>query len=652
MTATSSQLRASALDSPTATVPARRHHSRRRFAGAVAVAVIAIGLLVVMLAWRGRSDIGAGLAAGGGDLLTYTVEPIDLRVTVLESGTLESASSVKVFSEVEGQVAIISLRPEGTRVSAGDVVVELDTSSLAARLREQQIVVEKARAGHGQAQQQIRMAESQRDSDVSSAELALEFARLDLKQYVEGDYPQEERVIRADITLAEEELKRAEETVKISEQLHAEGYLSDGEFEADRLAVTKNRVRLELTRTKLQTLQKYTFVRRHRDLESKVQEAERGLARTREMAQSAVDQKKSEVASLDATLRLEEGKLAHIEAQLEKCTMRAPQSGVVVYPIPTDNDLVELFIKQGTIVRERQHVFSIPDTNVMQVSTSIHEAMVNQVKPGMSARIWVDVYHDLELNGTVTHVSPLPDPEDWRRTTVKFYETKVSIADQVEGLRPGMSTKVEILLDAVQDTLAVPVQSVIERQGAGVCYVRDGSSVELRTLQLGRTNYEFIEVRSGLSAGERIVLAPDVIGVPENVLQEIERPREVTSREVEAVASAPAEAPAADKHEIQYSAILRGDGGLLAEAQYEIKTKNGVTHREFDIEVRGGAPEGLLEVEVNGVVIGEVALDAAGNIEMEWSEKDSTFPANFPEGVGAGSTVRIGAELAGTLEKG
>ena len=75
------------------------------------------------------------------NLLTYTVKSVDLPITVLASGALESASSIRVLSDVEGQVAIISLLPRGAVVKKGDVVVELDSSALKTRRTEQQIVV-------------------------------------------------------------------------------------------------------------------------------------------------------------------------------------------------------------------------------------------------------------------------------------------------------------------------------------------------------------------------------------------------------------------------------------------------------------------------------------------------------------------------------
>src|SRR5262245_6186921 len=156
---------------------------------------------------------------GGSGSMTVEVRPIDLRLTALETGTLESASSVNVLSEVEGTPAILSLVPQGTAVQKGDAVVELDASALRTRLTEQQIAVQRAQGLHDQAQRQLVVARNQAESDVRTGANAVEFAQLDLKKYVEAEYPLALRQLQTDTALAEEEAKRARVQLKVSEEL-------------------------------------------------------------------------------------------------------------------------------------------------------------------------------------------------------------------------------------------------------------------------------------------------------------------------------------------------------------------------------------------------------------------------------------------------
>ncbi|MGH7150996.1 MAG: hypothetical protein ACREIU_09875, partial [Planctomycetota bacterium] len=323
--------------------------------------------------------------------MTAEVRPMDLFLTSLESGTVESASSFVVSSEVEGSTAILRLVPQGSAVVKGDMVVELDSSALRTRLTEQQIAVQRARRLYDQAQAQIVVTRSRAESDVRAAELALEFARLDLRRYLEADHPLLLRQLQIATALAEEELKRARVQVRDSEALHRDRYLSDAELDADRLRLTRAEYGVENARGLEARFQAYEHPRAKRDWESRVAEAGSAHARTRAQAEATVGEAEKGLSTEKSTLDLEEGKLRKLEEQIAKCTMRAPQAGVVVYPVPEDNDRVELFIKQGSSISLNRHVFSISDTDVLQIRTSTHEALVNQVRRGMPARVRIDV---------------------------------------------------------------------------------------------------------------------------------------------------------------------------------------------------------------------------------------------------------------------
>jgi HlyD family secretion protein len=610
---------------------------------------------------------------------------MDLDITVLESGTLESASRFDVLSTVEGQVAIIGLVPDGSAVRKGDVVVELESSPLKTRRTEQQIVVEKARAAASQAAQQVAVARSQAESDIKSAELTVEFSQLDLRKYEEGDYPQELRALQTELALAEEELERARVQLEYSQELKRDGYISDSELGADQSRATRAQWSVDLARNKEVLLREFTFPRTKRDLESKVAEANRALSRARSVATASVDQAETGLRAQEATLGLEESKLTHIEQQLERCLMHAPQDGIVLYPVPPDTDLVELFIKAGTMIRERQHVFSISNADVLQVSTAVHEAMVNQVKLKMPARIWIDVYPDLELRGEVTRIAPLPQPEDWRRSTVKFYETTVKILDPAPGLRPGMSARVEIQIDHLSSVLGVPVQTVVQRGQSGFCYVMEGGRPVLRRLRLGRSNENHLEVLEGLTIADRLVLRPDAIGIADNVLRAV-APEELLAPVVAAAgpvavlspveeSSRPAAQESADDtalddtqppapdiatepavpapvlvQKTEFKAALVGATGAVGEAEYEIQVTGPVTERKFSVDVLHGSPGATWEVTVDGVVVGRVTLDESGACAIKWKSKHGAFPPNFPEGAGSGAVVTVGPELSGTLE--
>lgn len=195
-------------------------------ARAIRVLIVVAIVFVAWAFWRGelkqgmvhaREWLGGRMGGASGPvksvdvsrLMLHTVEPIDLLITTKASGTLESASSAVVLSEVEGEVAILSVLPAGTRVAAGDVVVELDSSTLRARETEQEIVVENARAAVSQLEQSNQITGNQAEGNIAAERLVVEFAKLDLEKYEKGDYPLELRQLQIETALAQEELERA-----------------------------------------------------------------------------------------------------------------------------------------------------------------------------------------------------------------------------------------------------------------------------------------------------------------------------------------------------------------------------------------------------------------------------------------------------------
>ncbi len=492
--------------------PGSRRDKMRRWLLIGAGTVVAVAGLAGAGRLLGLGRLAQVLAGGANHaLMTHTVARGNLDITVLASGVLESASTVKVLSKVEGQVSIISMLDRGARVRKDDVVVELDASSLNTRLLEQRVAVQQAAADTGQAIEALEVAKSQAESDVHAAELSLRFARLDREKYLQGDYPQQQGIVQSEITLAEEELKRAKERINYSQELKELGYLSEGQVDADRLSVMRSEVKLRLAEEKKQLLQKFTHVRSTQEFESKVEESERGLERSRSLAQATVTQAETRLKTVESTEQLEKAKLQHLVDQIAHCQLLAPQDGVVLYPMPEEGDDGRV-IKPGASVRQRQHVFTIPNTDKLQVSAGVHEAVVHMVKKGQEAVVHVDSFPDLQITGKTTSVSSLPDLQSWRKSTVNFYPAKVLIDHVAEGLRPGMNSKVEIHIRTVKNVLTIPVQSVIREKSKSYCLTVDSSGdTHLQAIQLGKSNDKFVAVKKGLTVGVQVVLSPDEV---------------------------------------------------------------------------------------------------------------------------------------------
>ncbi|MBN1508357.1 MAG: hypothetical protein JW955_16025, partial [Sedimentisphaerales bacterium] len=152
--------------------------------GAFAVAAL-IGVVIFWLA------VVRGGNRSKQELPTFTARRGPLTISVVESGTIKARDQVIIKNEVEGRTSIITLVPEGTRVKKGDLLVALDASTLQDSKIDQEIRVQNTEAAYINAKENLAIVSSQADSDVNQADLALAFARQDLRKYEEGQYPKD-----------------------------------------------------------------------------------------------------------------------------------------------------------------------------------------------------------------------------------------------------------------------------------------------------------------------------------------------------------------------------------------------------------------------------------------------------------------------------
>ncbi len=471
------------------------------FLGTMAVLILGGGLF-----WMVSGDDSVGVFA------SYTVQQGPLTISVLESGTIKAKEQIIIKNEVEGRTSIIYLIEEGTRVKKGDLLVELDASSLLDQKIDQEISVQNAEAAFINATEKLAVAENQAESDKDAAELALDFAREDLKKYKEGEYPSQLKEAEAKIKLAEEELERAQDTFEWSQKLSEEKYISENELQADRLAVTRRELDLELTIGNRDLLRDFTYPRQIKQLESDIRQAEMALERTYRKANADVIQARAELNAKEAEYNRQKEKLQKIEDQIRKTKITAPADGLVIYATSAQrggwrgNDEP---LDEGQEVRERQELIYLPVGLSSIAEVTIHEASLKKVHAGLPAVVTVDALPGRRFLGTVDFIAPLPDPQSmWMNPDLKVYNSIVSLLEEDEALRTGMSCKVEIIVERYESATSVPVQAVLRVGGEPTVYVINGKKAEPRPVEIGLDNNRMIRIVSGLQEGEKVLLNP------------------------------------------------------------------------------------------------------------------------------------------------
>ena len=478
-------------------------------------------------------------------LTSHTVTRGDLIISVTESGDIKAIDSTDIKSEVEGRTSIISIVDEGTVITEEDVkngriLVELDSSSIRESLAQQEVTFSNAQADYEEAKESLEIRIKQNESDIKSGEMNERFALMDFKKHLgktladsvfdegaaapesidyqalladdrlSGEALQELKGLSNDISLTESELNRAKKRLEGTKRLFEKEYVAEMELIADRLDVQSLEARHEKAIIALELFKLYGFPKRTQELLANYHEATRELDRTEAGARSRLAQEQAKLRNKEATFNLQKERLEKYQAQYKACIIKAPVPGQVVYGSSMldarqrSRELIEV----GAEVRERQRIISIPDTSQMKVEIKVHETWIGKIQPGQAARISISAFPDKTFNGIVLRKAPLADPQNWRSPNLKVYATDVAIEGNHDFIKTGMSARVEVIIDRLQNVLTVPIQAVIAFEGKKYCYLyRSGGPVR-QQVETGQFNANFVEIKSGLTEGDNVLLNP------------------------------------------------------------------------------------------------------------------------------------------------
>jgi RND family efflux transporter MFP subunit len=496
------------IPSPPGSTPGRRSPGRPRRRSLERLATALFGAAAVVSAGVFGADrlglVGPGIP--GDRPLSSLVRRAPLSITVTERGNMESTKTVDGVCEVQtGQVKIIQLVPEGTRVAKGQLVCRFDSSEIDKNIAQQQIKSEQAASKIETTEQEVEIAKNKGEEEVFTADVEFRLAELTLQKFEESDFKAEIFELQGNIA---QQSSKAEEVGEKREQMRElvrKGFRTPEQLRAVDQEYEQYKFMLDSNNQKLEGKKKYEFQLKKTELSSKVAQAAGKKKRAEATSRASVSKAKSEFEAAKSTHTIEKRQLDEYLEQKSKCDIIAAQEGVVAYANEAWYDSSRQ-IREGAVVWFRQKIFTLPDMSKMQVKVQVHESLVKKVKAGQKAEIRIDAFPNLVLRGTVQSVAQIADSNrSFLSGGAKEYTTVVTIdAMPAEDLRPGMTAEVKILVRTIPATLVVPTQCIVSRKGQHYAYVDTGREIVRRGVTLGDTNERMVEVLSGLKEGERV----------------------------------------------------------------------------------------------------------------------------------------------------
>lgn len=456
--------------------------------------IIIISSVVVVLA----GIVGVSLFARRAELPEVQTAKVErrplLESKVTANGEVRPIQFINLTAEVGGRVTDVFVK-EGDQVKKRSPLVRVDPTQQASATSVQEANLRAVQADA----QNLTVAITGAENAISSSRAQLISAEADLER---ATFEQAN---------AEIELKRSTDLVE-------NGVVSKSVYDSAKMRFDSSSASVNSSRARVAQMQTQV-----RDSEIRVNQA-----------RAQLESSKARVAQSQASLRSQADLLA-------KTTQYASINGVVVGPI----------IQVGTFALANLSstpLMIIADMSIINVEVRVDETDVANVKTGQKTKIKVDALGEREIEGEVTEIAASAVTRSGQtiaQTTVagsqeaKDFKVVIRLVNLNEEardrLRPGMSATATINTDRRENVIAIPLQSLVEREPGqgdaakgsasptpapspekqgrerksirGVFVVENNKSI-FKAVTTGITGENDIEVTDGLNEGTEIVIGP------------------------------------------------------------------------------------------------------------------------------------------------
>jgi HlyD family secretion protein len=454
-------------------------------------------LLITLLALLGTSACNSMGAQEGVSQQKVEVTRGDLTVSVAGSGKIETSREARLTFGSAGKVDEI-LVAEGYEVKSGDVLAKLDTSSLELAEKQAKLTLTQAEVALVQAQLVHKSAEYNLKSIVDSEDalkLAFLNAQINLDTAEYALSVAEETHSWPDIQKAQAEVDKAEAFLQYaldegleSLVIRAQAELTAAEAIYDAIAQGYDPEEVAIKKKQVE-MAEMTLVQAQKDIDDLAEDIAMQELQVTSAAQ-AIEQAQQSVDL--ASLSLDEA-----QRQLDEATIIAPFDGTVAM----------VLVKEGDIMPSPsmapQAVVQLIDPGSLELVIEVDEIDIPLVRMGQEAVVTVDALQDVDFQGVISSVYPVPKEEGG----VVLYSVRVNLdAPPNTGIKVGMSASAEIVAEKHENVLMVPSRAVDKNdQGETVVRVMENEEIQERVVVVGLDDGLRTEIVSGVEEGETVV---------------------------------------------------------------------------------------------------------------------------------------------------
>ena len=193
-----------------------------------------------------------------------------------------------------------------------------------------------------------------------------------------------------------------------------------------------------------------------------------------------------EIREAGIAAAIQQNDLRELERKLKLANIVASRNGVVTW----------INKNIGASVREGDPLARIADLSSFKVQGSISDSYLDQLHNGMTAIIRIN---ETQVRGTVTNIQPAV-----QNSIVTFNIQLDQRNNNI--LRPNMKVDVYLVTSSKTGVLRVANGPAFKGSATQDIFIMNNGKAERKTVQIGMTNFDYVEIKNGLKAGEKVIL--------------------------------------------------------------------------------------------------------------------------------------------------
>ncbi len=443
---------------------------------------------------------------------TVTTRLGDIVLRVSETGTIEPVDKVDVKSKAAGRLLSIPIQ-EGQYVTKGQLIALVDRSLIDPQLTQNQAQLRQAQARLAQTQAEYELQVRQTAAAIAQGQAYLASAQTHLAVVAASARPQELAQGREAVSRAQIAYDDALRTQKRKAALLAKGFISQADYDSSQVAVDTAASSLATAQEQLALTQAGPRVQDVNDARAQVEAARAQLVTTQ--ANAGQDEvKRSDIAQAREAVAQISGNIQQLQVNIGDTHILAPASGMVLKKYKEPNEIVQ---SATTGFSDAQSIVATLGSR-LEVKVGINEVDIAKVPAHAPATITVDALPAASFAGYVTEVAPASTNafsdsssggSSGGTNAISKFSVKVAFAHFDPRLRSGMSANVGIISQQRTHVVLAPLEAVPFTASRGqVTVLNPRGKQEKRTVVTGLRNDTDVEIVSGLTAGEKLVVPP------------------------------------------------------------------------------------------------------------------------------------------------